>query len=66
MDIAALSLVVAAIFVWGIISTRQAVISTPIFFVAVGLITWVGMYVTGYANHTPTNVPNPGAPTPSP
>ena len=29
MDIAALSLVVAAIFVWGIISTRQAVISTP-------------------------------------
>jgi sodium/hydrogen antiporter len=38
MDIAALSLVVAAIFVWGIISTRQAVISTPIFFVVVGLI----------------------------
>ena len=34
--------------------------------VAVGLITWVGLYVTGYANHTPTNVPTPGAPTPAP
>jgi hypothetical protein len=43
MDIAALSLVVAAIFVWGIISTRQAVISTPIFFVAVGLILAEGL-----------------------
>lgn len=38
MDIAALSLILAAIFVWGIISGRAAAISTPIFFVAVGLI----------------------------
>jgi len=34
--------------------------------VAVGLITWVGLYVTKYANHAPTNVPTPGAPTPAP
>lgn len=32
--------------------------------VAVGLIVWVGKYVTSYANHTPTNVPTPDAPTP--
>ena len=38
MDIAALSLVLAAIFAWGIISARAAAISTPIFFVAVGLL----------------------------
>jgi sodium/hydrogen antiporter len=43
MDIAALSLVVAAIFVWGIISARAAVISTPIFFVVVGLILAEGL-----------------------
>lgn len=34
--------------------------------VAVGLITWVGLYVTGYANHTPTNVPTPTAPNATP
>lgn len=38
MDIAALSLILAAIFAWGIISARAAAISTPIFFVAIGLI----------------------------
>ena len=38
MDIAALSLVLAAIFAWGVISARAAVISTPIFFVAIGLL----------------------------
>lgn len=34
--------------------------------VAVGLITWVGLYVTGYANHTPINVPTPAAPNATP
>jgi len=34
--------------------------------VAVGLITWVGLYVTGYANHTPINVPTPTPPNPVP
>jgi sodium/hydrogen antiporter len=43
MDIAALSLILAAIFVWGIISGRAAAISTPIFFVAVGLILGGGL-----------------------
>ena len=43
MDIAALSLVLAAIFAWGIISARAAAISTPIFFVAVGLILAQGL-----------------------
>jgi hypothetical protein len=38
MDIAALALVLAAIFAWGIISAKAAAISTPIFFVAIGLI----------------------------
>jgi sodium/hydrogen antiporter len=38
MDIVALTLVLAAIFAWGVISARAAVISTPIFFVAVGLV----------------------------
>lgn len=42
MDIA-LSLILAAIFVWGIISGRAAAISTPIFFVAVGLILGGGL-----------------------
>jgi hypothetical protein len=36
MDIAALSLILAAIFAFGVISARAAVISTPIFFVAMG------------------------------
>jgi NhaP-type Na+/H+ or K+/H+ antiporter len=43
MDIAALSLVVAAIFAWGVISARAAVISTPIFFVAIGLLMAEGL-----------------------
>jgi NhaP-type Na+/H+ or K+/H+ antiporter len=43
MDIAALSLILAAIFIWGIISGRAAVISTPIFFVAVGLVVGAGL-----------------------
>jgi NhaP-type Na+/H+ or K+/H+ antiporter len=46
MDIAALSLVLAAIFAWGIISARAAVISTPIFFVAIGLILAEGLRLT--------------------
>ena len=43
MDIAALLLVVAAIFAWGVISARAAVISTPIFFVAIGLLMAEGL-----------------------
>jgi NhaP-type Na+/H+ or K+/H+ antiporter len=43
MDIAALALVLAAIFAWGVISTRAAVISTPVFFVAVGLLMAEGL-----------------------
>ena len=43
MDIAALLLVVAAIFAWGVISARAAVISTPIFFVAIGLLIAEGL-----------------------
>src|SRR5207344_2984608 len=43
MDVAALSLILAAIFAWGVISARAAVISTPIFFVAVGLILAEGL-----------------------
>jgi NhaP-type Na+/H+ or K+/H+ antiporter len=38
MDIVAIALVLAAIFAWGIISARAAAISTPIFFVAVGVV----------------------------
>jgi hypothetical protein len=38
MDIAALSLILAPIFAWGVISARATVISTPIFFVAIGLL----------------------------
>ena len=38
MDVAALSLVLAAIFLWGVISARATAISTPIFFVATGLL----------------------------
>lgn len=37
MNAAALSLVLVAIFLWGVISARVAAISTPIFFVATGL-----------------------------
>jgi NhaP-type Na+/H+ or K+/H+ antiporter len=43
VDVAALSLIFAAIFAWGIISARAAAISTPIFFVAVGLIMAEGL-----------------------
>ena len=43
MDIAALALVLAAIFAWGIISAKAAAISTPIFFVAIGLIMAEGL-----------------------
>jgi sodium/hydrogen antiporter len=43
MDIAALSLVLAAIFAWGVISARAAVITTPIFFVAIGLLMAEGL-----------------------
>jgi NhaP-type Na+/H+ or K+/H+ antiporter len=37
VDAAALSLILAAIFIWGVISARSAAISTPIFFVIIGL-----------------------------
>ena len=37
MNVAAASLILAAIFLWGVISARVAAISTPIFFVATGL-----------------------------
>jgi NhaP-type Na+/H+ or K+/H+ antiporter len=43
MNIAALSRVLAAIFAWGVISARAAVISTPIFFVAIGLLMAEGL-----------------------
>ena len=43
MDIAALSLVLAAIFAWGVISARAAAISTPLFFVAIGLLMAEGL-----------------------
>jgi sodium/hydrogen antiporter len=43
MDIVALSLILAAIFAWGVISARAAAISTPIFFVAMGLILAEGL-----------------------
>ena len=41
------SLILAAIFVWGIISGLERRLSTPIFFVAVGLILGEGLKVTG-------------------
>lgn len=43
MGIAAISLVLAAIFVWGLISTRAAALSAPIFFVVIGLILGEGL-----------------------
>lgn len=43
MDVAALSLVLAAIFAWGVISARATAISTPIFFVATGLLLAEGL-----------------------
>ena len=49
MDIAALSLILAAIFAWGIVSARAALISTPIFFVAVGLLLAEGLRLINLA-----------------
>jgi NhaP-type Na+/H+ or K+/H+ antiporter len=49
MDIAALSLVLAAIFAWGVISARAAAISTPIFFVAIGLLMAEGLRLVDLA-----------------
>jgi len=43
MDVGALSLVLAAIFVWGVISARATAITTPIFFVAIGLLLAEGL-----------------------
>ena len=51
---AALSLILAAIFAWGIISARAAAISTPIFFVAIGLILAEGLKLVDLA-------PDPGS-----
>ena len=50
MDMAALSLVLAAIFAWGMISARAAAISTPMFFVVIGLLLEEGLKL---ANLTP-------------
>jgi sodium/hydrogen antiporter len=38
VELAALCLILAAVFVWGTFSARAAAISTPIFFVAVGVV----------------------------
>ena len=38
MELGALGAILASIVVWAAVSTRLAVISTPIFFVAVGLL----------------------------
>jgi sodium/hydrogen antiporter len=43
MDIAAVTLILAAIFAWGVISARAAAISAPIFFVAMGLVLAEGL-----------------------
>jgi sodium/hydrogen antiporter len=43
VDVAAISLVLAAIFAWGMIAARAAAISTPIFFVAIGLLMAEGL-----------------------
>ena len=37
MELGALGLILAAIFVWGTFSARAEAISTPIFFVAIGV-----------------------------
>jgi len=44
MEVAALCLTLVAIVLWAGISTRAAVISTPIFFVAVGLVLAEGLH----------------------
>lgn len=43
MELGALCLILAAIFVWGIFSARAAAISTPIFFVATGVVMAQGL-----------------------
>jgi sodium/hydrogen antiporter len=45
MELAALCLTLVAIVLWAGISTRAAVISTPIFFVAVGLVLAEGLHL---------------------
>lgn len=45
MELIALSLILAAIVVWAAISTRAAIISTPIFFVTVGALLGGGMHL---------------------
>jgi sodium/hydrogen antiporter len=43
VELAALSLILAAIFVWGVFSARAVAISTPIFFVTVGVVVALGL-----------------------
>ena len=43
MGLGALCLILAAIFVWGMFSARAAAISTPIFFVATGVVMSQGL-----------------------
>ena len=45
MELGALCLTLVAIVLWAGISTRVAVISTPIFFVAVGLVLTEGLHL---------------------
>ena len=45
MELAALCLTLVAIVLWAGISTRAAVISTPIFFVAIGLVLAEGLHL---------------------
>src|SRR4029450_12060073 len=47
VDLGALCLILAAIFVWGTFSARAAAISTPIFFVATGVIMTQVLNLTG-------------------
>ena len=47
MELGALCLILAAIFVWGTFSARAAAISTPIFFVATGVIMTQVLNLTG-------------------
>ena len=43
MELGALCLILTAIFVWGMFSARAAAISTPIFFVATGVVMAQGL-----------------------
>jgi NhaP-type Na+/H+ or K+/H+ antiporter len=45
MEVSALGAILASIVVWAAVSTRVAVISTPIFFVAVGLLLSEGLHL---------------------